>query len=190
MKSTKLAIALAGLLAVSGTGVYASTNDTTTDESTTTASTQCERGERGPGMFGDREAGHAALIEALGLTEEEVDAARENGQSLPELAEEKGISIEAFIDAIMTSHEEKLATAVEEGNVTQEEADQILADHEERFADVTSYDDLEDARGMRGGREGGRHGHGHGPHHHEASSSDDDASTESDSNVENQSNSL
>ena len=187
MKSTKLAIALAGLLAVSGTGVYAATNDTTTDESTTTASTQCERGERGPGMFGDREAGHAALIEALDLTEE-VDAARENGQSLPELAEEKGISIETFIDAILTSHEEKLATAVEEGNLTQEEADQILADHEERFADVTSYDDLEDIRGMRGGHEGGRHGHG--PHHNDASSSDDDASTESDSNVENQSNSL
>ena len=186
MKSTKLAIALVGLLAVSGTGVYAATNDTT-DESTTTESTQCERSERGPGMFGDREAGHAALIEALGLTEEEVDAALENGQSLPELAEEKGISIEAFIDAIMTSHEEKLATAVEEGNLTQEEADQILADHEERFADVTSYDDLEDIRGMRGGHEGGRHGHG--PHHDDASS-DDDASTESDSNVENQSNSL
>ena len=90
----------------------------------------------------------------------------------------------------MTSHEEKLATAVEEGNLTQEEADQILADHEERFADVTSYDDLEDARGMRGGREGGRHGHGHGPHHDDSSSSDDDASTEGDSNVENQSNSL
>lgn len=188
MKSTKLAIALAGLLAVSGTGVYAATNDTTTDESTTTASTQCERGERGPGMFGDREAGHAALIEALGLTQEEVDVARENGQSLPELAEEKGISIEAFIDAIMTSHEEKLATAVEEGNLTQEDADQILADHEERFADVTSYDDLEDIRGMRGGREGGRHGHG--PHHDDSTSSDDDASIESDSNVENQSNSL
>ncbi|WP_034770719.1 hypothetical protein [Exiguobacterium marinum] len=190
MKSTKLAIALAGLLAVSGTGVYAATNDTTTDESTTTESTQCERGERGSGMVGDREAGHTALIEALGLTEEEVDAARENRQSIHELAEEKGISIDAFIDAIMTSHEEKLATAVEEGNMTQEEADQILADHEERFADVTSYDDLEDARGMRGGREGGRHGHGHGPHHDKSFSSDDDASTESDSNVENQSNSL
>ncbi|WP_215144296.1 hypothetical protein [Exiguobacterium qingdaonense] len=182
MKSTKLAIALAGLLAVSGTGVYASTNDTTTDESTMTESTQCEHGEKGSRTFGDRKAGHVALIEALGLTEEEVNAARENRQALPELAEEKGISIEAFIDAIMTSHEEKLATAVEEGKLTREEADQILADHEERFADVSSYDDLEDARGMRGGREGGRHGHGHGPHH-------DDAS-ESDSNVENQSNSL
>ncbi|WP_214828721.1 hypothetical protein [Exiguobacterium algae] len=191
MKSTKLALALAGLLAVSGTGVYAATNDTTTDESTTTESTestQCDRGERGGhGMFGDREAGHTALIEALGLTEEEVETARENGQSLPELAEEKGISVEDFIAAIMSSHEEKLATAVEDGNLTQEQADAILAEHEDRFADVTSYDDLE---GLRGGPEGGRHGHGrgHGPHHGgQFDSSDDDASSESDSTVENQS---
>lgn len=162
MKSTKLTLALAGLLAVSGTGVYAATNDTTTNEATTSEiTTQCERGDHG--MFGNREAGHTALIEALGLTEEEVDAARENGQTLHELAEERGISIEDFIDAIISSHEEKLATAVENGNLSQEEADQILADHEERFADVTGYDDLEGMRdGLRGGREGGRHGHG--PH--------------------------
>lgn len=86
MKTSKLAIALAGLLAVSGTGVYAATNDTTTTDGTETT-TQCERGERGErGMFGDRAAGQAALLEALGLTEAEVEAAREEGQSLPELA--------------------------------------------------------------------------------------------------------
>jgi len=185
MNSSKLAIALAGLLAVSGTGVYAATNDTTTTDGTETT-TQCERGERGErGMFGDRAAEQAALLEALGLTEDEVDAAREEGQSLPELAEEKGITIEQFIEAIITSHEAKLEAAVESGDLTQDEADAILADHEERFADVTSYDDLGDMRGFGGGRHGG----GHGPHHggQFGGPNQDEDTPASDDNVDNQS---
>ncbi|WP_396129046.1 hypothetical protein [Exiguobacterium mexicanum] len=186
MNSSKLALALAGLLAVSGTGVYAATNDTTTTDGTETT-TQCERGDRGErGMFGDRAAGQAALLEALGLTEAEVEAAREEGQSLPELAEEKGITIEQFIEAMITSHEAKLDAAVESGDLTQEEADTILAEHEERFADVTSYDDLGDMRGF--GR-GGRHGGGHGPHHggsFDGPNQDEDTPA-TDDNVDNQS---
>jgi DNA-binding transcriptional regulator YdaS (Cro superfamily) len=185
MKTSKLAIALAGLLAVSGTGVYAATNDTTTTEGTETT-TQCERGERGErGMFGDRAAGQAALLEALGLTEAEVEAAREEGESLPELAEEKGITIEQFIEGMITSHEVKLEAAVESGDLTQEEADAILADHEERFADVTSYDDLGDMRGFGGGRHGG----GQGPHHGGpfGGSNQDEDTPATDDNVDNQS---
>ncbi|TCI25844.1 hypothetical protein EVJ32_08200 [Exiguobacterium sp. SH5S4] len=188
MKSSKLALALAGLLAVSGTGVYAATNETTTTETTesTEASTQCERGERGErGMFGDRAAGQAALLEALGLSEAEVEAAREEGQSLPELAEEKGITVDAFIDAIIASHEVKLDAAVENGNLTQAEADAILAEHEERFADVTSYENLDDMRGF-GGK--GRHGHGaHNGFGGQDGDADDAPATEEDSTVENQS---
>lgn len=178
MKTSKLAIALAGLLAVSGTGVYAATNDTTTTEGTETT-TQCERG-----IFGDRAAGQAALLEALGLTEAEVEAAREAGQTLPEFAEEQGITVEQFIKAMLESHEVKLATAVESGDLTQEEAAAILAEHEERFADVTSYDDLDDMRGF-----GVKSRHGHGPHHggpFGGSNQDEDAPA-TDDNVDNQS---
>ncbi|UTT42814.1 hypothetical protein [Exiguobacterium aurantiacum] len=185
MNSSKLAIALAGLLAVSGTGVYAATNDTTTTDGTETT-TQCERGERGErGMFGDRAAGQAALLEALGLTEAEVEAAREEGQSLPELAEETGITIEQFIEAMITSHEAKLDAAVESGDLTQDEADAILADHEERFADVTSYDDLGDMRGFGGGHHGG----GHGPHRggQFGGPNQDEDTPATDDNVDNQS---
>ncbi|WP_215190494.1 hypothetical protein [Exiguobacterium sp. s6] len=185
MKTSKLAIALAGLLAVSGTGVYAATNDATTTDGTETT-TQCERGERGErGMFGDRAAGQAALLEALGLTESEVEAAREEGQSLPELAEETGITIEQFIEAMISSHEVKLDAAVESGDLTQDEADAILADHEERFADVTSYDDLGDMRGF-----GGKGRHGHGPRHggqFGGSNQNDEAVPSTDDNVDKQS---
>lgn len=186
MNSSKLAIALAGLLAVSGTGVYAATNDTTTTDGTETT-TQCERGDRGErGMFGGRAAGQAALLEALGLSEAEVEAAREEGQSVPDLAEEKGITIEQFIEAIITSHKAKLDAAVESGDLTQDEADAILADHEERFADVTSYDDLGDMRGFGGGRHGG----GHGPHHGGSQfggPNQDEDTPATDDNVDNQS---
>lgn len=187
MKSSKLALALAGLLAVSGTGVYAATNETTTNETTesTETTTQCERGERGErGMFGDRAAGQAALLEALGLTEAEVEAAREAGQILPEFAEEQGITVDAFIDAIIASHEVKLDAAVENGDLTQDEADAILADHEERFADVTSYDDLDDMRGF-----GGKGRHGHGSHHggQFGGPNQDDNTPSTEDNVENQS---
>lgn len=185
MTSSKLALALASLIAVSGTGVYAATNETTNETTTSTETTiQCERGDRGErGMFGDRAAGHAALIEALGLTEAEVEAAREEGKSLPELAEEKGITVEAFIEAVLASHKAKLDSAVENGKLTQDEADAILADHEERFADVTSYDDLDDLRGFGGGRHGG----GHGRHHGGPFGGSNQDTPSSDDNVDNQS---
>lgn len=184
MKTSKLALALAGLLAVSGTGVYAATNDTTTTAGTETT-TQCERGERGErGMNENRAAGQAALLEALGLTEAEVEAAREAGQSLPELAEEKGITVEQLIAAFIESHEVKLDAAVESGDLTQDEADAILAEHEERFANVTSYDDLNDVRGF-----GGKGRHGHGPHHGGpfGGSNLDEDTPATDDNVDNQS---
>lgn len=183
MKSSKLALALAGLLAVSGTGVYAATNETTTNETTETTetTTQCEQGERGErGMFGDRTDRQAALLEALGLTEAEVEA----GQTLPEFAEEQGITVEQFIAALIESHEVKLDAAVESGDLTQDEAEAILAEHEERFADVTSYDDLDNMRGF-----GGKGRHGNGPHHggQFGGPNQDDNTPSTEDNVENQS---
>lgn len=176
MTSKKLAFALAGLLAVSGTGVYAATNDTTTTEESPSTASSCERGHG----FGDREAQMTALIEALGLTEADVEAARENGQSLPELAEAEGITIDAFIAALLSSHEVKLDAAVESGELTQEEADAMLEEHKTRFADVTSYDDLEDVRGPGHGHRGG-----HGPHHGNEPDADD--APADDNEVKNQS---
>ncbi|RME62337.1 MAG: hypothetical protein D6790_06510 [Caldilineae bacterium] len=93
-----------------------------------------QNGEQ-PGPFGPHR-GHAggpgqdALAEALGMTPEELHDALRSGQTLEEIAAEKGVDLEAVQEQIkadmLAQAQEKLAQAVADGKLTQEEADQIL----------------------------------------------------------------
>lgn len=81
------------------------------------------RGSSGPGLD------LAAAAEALGLTEDELRTALEAGDvTLADVAEDEGVEVETLVDALVTAAEERIAAAVEEGRLTQEEADERLAD--------------------------------------------------------------
>ena len=70
------------------------------------------------------------IADALGMTEEEFHAALESGQTVEELADAAGIDLaEVILDDISA----KLAQAVEDGRLTQDEADQRLAEIQERI---------------------------------------------------------
>lgn len=71
----------------------------------------------------DREA---LLAEALGLSVEELQAALDEGKSLPVLANEQGLDPFALQAAMHTAHRNALEQAVEDGVITQEQADQLL----------------------------------------------------------------
>ncbi|MEZ4559504.1 MAG: hypothetical protein R2854_24220 [Caldilineaceae bacterium] len=95
----------------------------------------------------DREALTAA---ALGMTVEELQAAREEGVTMADLLAQQGLDRTTFADALQAEADKALAQAVSDGVITQEQADQ-LAEMGGRFMDG----------GPGGhGERGGRHGHG------------------------------
>ena len=88
---------------------------------------------------------HEWLAEQLGLTADELQAELEAGKTIAELAEEKGVDLDA---ARIEGMKERIQQAVEDGTMTQEQADWMLQGLEQGF--------------MPGGRDfgfGGRGGH-------------------------------
>lgn len=69
----------------------------------------------------------AAVAEALGLTVEELEAAREEGQTLPELAEEQGVEMDDVRAAAEEAKAVAVQQAVDEGLITEEQAERILS---------------------------------------------------------------
>jgi polyhydroxyalkanoate synthesis regulator phasin len=108
-------------------------------------------GHGGPG-HGGRGGGLdlSVAAEALGVTEEELRAAGEDGKTLADVAAEQGVEQGVLVDALVAAAQERLATAVEEGRITQEQADDRAEDLEARIPD--RLDDVP----LPGGR-------GHGP---------------------------
>jgi polyhydroxyalkanoate synthesis regulator phasin len=85
------------------------------------------------------------LAEQLGMTADELQAELEAGKTIAELAEEKGVDLDA---ARIEAMKERIQQAVEDGTITQEQADWMLQGLEQGF--------------MPGGRDlgfGGRGGH-------------------------------
>ena len=66
------------------------------------------------------------LAKALGISVEELDAAREDGTRIPDLLEELGLTEEEFQANMQTVRQEMLQQAVEDGLITQEQADLLL----------------------------------------------------------------
>jgi hypothetical protein len=65
--------------------------------------------------------------EALGMTVEELQAAREAGKSMADLLEEQGLTAAQFQEAMTAARQAAVEKAVADGVITQEQADQILA---------------------------------------------------------------
>ncbi len=87
--------------------------------------------------------------EVTGLSEDEVIAALEDGQTFAEIAEGAGVDPQEIVDAAIAAAEAELEEAVEDGRMTEEQMAQIL----ERLADDLP-DRLEQTwqpRGVRGG---------------------------------------
>ena len=112
---------------------------------------------RGPGNgrgHGHSRAGkHLALdvaAETLGLDEAVLRERLRAGESLAEVAEAEGVELSTLTGALQAEAEERLAQAVEDGRLTQEQADERKAGLPERIADAVQ-------------REGLGRGRGHGP---------------------------
>ena len=83
----------------------------------------------------------AAAATALDMTQDELREALEaEGTSLADVAEEQGVAVDALVDALVQAQEERIAQAVEDGELTQEEADERRADLEERVTERVESD--------------------------------------------------
>jgi hypothetical protein len=89
----------------------------------------------GPGL-GHRHIGpHLVDLEAaasyLGFTEAELRASFEDGETLAEVAEAEGKSVDGLVTALVAAARERLDEAVEDGRLTEEQRTERLAELEE-----------------------------------------------------------
>ena len=85
-----------------------------------------DRGPGGPGGPGHGRghfgAGLDAAAEAMGIESEELRAALEDGSTIAEVAEAKGVDVQTVIDALVADAETHLDDAVAAGKLTEEQA--------------------------------------------------------------------
>jgi hypothetical protein len=78
-----------------------------------------------------------AVAEALNLTPTELFEKLHGGQTLEEIAAEQGVELQAIRDAVLATRErsmrDRIAQAVEDGKITQEQADWLLQGIEKGF---------------------------------------------------------
>ncbi len=77
-----------------------------------------------------------AAAEVLGMPEEELHTALEaDGATLAQVAVDRGVAVDDLVAALTQAEEERIADAVADGRITQEQADQRLSDLEQRIAE-------------------------------------------------------
>ncbi len=74
-----------------------------------------------------KETVDAVIADALGLTVDDLTAARDAGQRLPEIADQQGVDLSAVQAALQTALADALQQAVADGRITQAQADDILS---------------------------------------------------------------
>lgn len=109
--------------------------------------------------------------EVIGIDVETLRAALVEGATLAEVAEDNGLSRADLVDGLVEAAETRLAEAVENGDLTDEEAADKLAKVAERIEERVDASGPPDG-GRRGPRGHGRHGHGPGGFGSDAASSD------------------
>ncbi len=141
--ATTLEDALAGLV-TDGTLTQAQADDVATV-------LEDARPLHGPG-HGLRGAGMEAAADALGMTVQELRTAAQEGRTLADLADEKGVAQGDLVDTMVAAAKERMAEAVADGRLTQAQADERSADLEDRI--TQSLDEVHPGHGP---------GRGHGP---------------------------
>lgn len=115
-------------------------------------------GQRGHGGHGGRSgrggrgsgAGLSVVATTLGMTEAEVREAISGGQTLAQLAEAKGSTGQAVIDAILAERKAHLDEEVAAGEHTQAEADAKLAEATTRVTEMVNNTDATNRKGPGG----------------------------------------
>jgi polyhydroxyalkanoate synthesis regulator phasin len=118
-------------------------------------------GRGGPGGHPGRGPDLATAAEALGMSEEDLRTALQaDDATLAGIAEDQGVAVGTLVQALVAAEQERIAEAVADGRLSQEEADERLADLEQR---VTERVESEVERAGSPGRGPGSHDDVGGP---------------------------
>lgn len=124
-------VAVVAALALGGVGyAFAQSSTLQTEAATLVSNWQGGGpfGHHGPDGGGiDHEAIEAAAAQALGMTVEELQTARQAGKTLETLATEKGVDIATVQAAMEAARTDAVNKAVADGTITQAQADDILS---------------------------------------------------------------
>lgn len=133
MIGTLIATLVIGLGAA---GVAYAQTATPTAEDAASAVTQGFRGGRGDRQvqYALREYVNTATAEAFGLTVEELDALRDEGKSLVDVAIEQNMTVADFDAKMDAARQSAVEQAVTDGVITQAQADELAALEAERQA--------------------------------------------------------
>jgi hypothetical protein len=82
-------------------------------------------GKHGPRGNGNHEEMQGVIADTLGISSEELQSELESGKTVAQLAEEKGISVDAVVDAMTAKIFESIDQAVADGNLDAEKAEEI-----------------------------------------------------------------
>ncbi len=86
-----------------------------------------QRGKGGPGLD--------VAAQALGMSTDELHTALDGGQTLAQVASDKGVNVQVVIDALVASATNHINEEVTSGEITQAQADQKLADLSQHVTD-------------------------------------------------------
>ncbi len=115
-----------GMLAVASIAAYA--QDTVVPPADSAVGGMFFGGRGGDrGGFGRGGEGLSIVAEQLGIDQAELMTELQAGKTIAQLAEEKGISTDDIIAAVVAARQEMLTSAVEAGTLTQAQADARLA---------------------------------------------------------------
>ena len=124
-----------------------------------TLAPRCAGCSAGVGANGMHEQAWTAVAKKLGLTYAELNTALQNGQTVAQLAQAKGVSLDALKTAALEAMKASFAELVKQGVMTQEQADWML-DHMDDMP-MFNFDQGFGPGMMQGGRgSGGMMGRG------------------------------
>jgi len=95
-----------------------------------------EEGKHGPRGNGNHEEMQGVIADTLGISTEELQSELESGKTVAQLAEEKGVSVDAVIDAVTAKINESIDQAVAEGDLDAEKAEEIRSNAPERVREM------------------------------------------------------
>jgi polyhydroxyalkanoate synthesis regulator phasin len=125
------------------------------DQAEAVAEFLAAQGPIGRGGPGGRHGNFGAIAEFLGMEPDEFRAALQEYDTLADLADANGSSASALIEFLVGQAEDRIAQAVENGRLTQDEADEKIAELTDNITEHVNNPLPEDAgQGRPGGRRG------------------------------------
>jgi len=119
-KKISIGLGIFALTLMLGVGVSSVMAADTSSSSGTLISRCGQSIQKRYGMMSD------TITKLLGMSQEEIQAERDTGKKLTEIAQEKNVSEETLIDSMSAVRKQNLDEAVKNGYMTQEQADERM----------------------------------------------------------------